>query len=151
MGAPFPCPHASNQNLIAMALEASLVFDENKNTKYRLLECEYEFTQSIDVTGRPSDRPRGGIIKATLVAPDDKDLVFHEWMFAKDHVKDGVIYFDVNKNSAFAEKKIFFYNAYCIGLREYFNDGNALPMYTEITIAAASLTFGSDCVFKMID
>lgn len=134
-----------------MALEANLVFDENKNTRYRLLECEYEFNQSIDVTGHPSDRPRGGIIKATLVSPDDKDLVFHEWMFAKDLVKDGVISFEVNKNSVFAPKKIYFRNAYCIGLREYFNDGNALPMYTEITIAASSLTFGNDCVFKMID
>ena len=44
-------------------------------------------------------------------------------------------------------------NAYCVGLREYFNDGNALPMYTEITIAAGQLLFGEgdDCVFRMID
>jgi hypothetical protein len=136
-----------------MALEATLVFDENKVKTYSLLECEYEFTQSLDITGRPSDRPRGGIIKATFVSPDDKDLVFHEWMFAKDLVKDGTVYFGVNKNSEFASKRIHFTNAYCVGLREYFNDGNSLPMYTEIAIAAGELTFGDgdDCVFKMID
>ncbi|MBP5327283.1 MAG: hypothetical protein J6Y98_05165 [Bacteroidales bacterium] len=136
-----------------MALEATLVFDEKKGTEYRLLECSYEFSQSLDITGRPSDRPRGGIIKVAIVAPDDSDLIFHEWMFAKDLVKDGVIRFDVNKNSVFAPKKIRFKNAYCVGLREYFNDGNALPMYTEITIAAGQLLFGEgdDCVFRMID
>lgn len=131
-----------------MALQSNLIIE---GTTYSLLECDYEFTQSVDITGRPSDRPRGGVLRLTLVSPDDLDLRFHEWMREKDLVKDGDIILTVNKNGEFANKKIHFENAYCIRLHEYFNDANALPMYMEISLMAESLEFGKDCIFKMID
>lgn len=115
------------------------------------MECDYEFTQAIDITGRPSDRPRGGIIRMTFVSPDDSDMLFHEWMKEKDLVKDGDIILTVNKNGVFGNKTIHFQDACCIRLHEYFNDANALPMYTEVSIMAGSITFGDDCTFKMID
>lgn len=131
-----------------MALKSTLTIEKKT---YSLLECDYEFTQAIDITGRPSDRPRGGILRLTLVSPDDSDLLFHEWMKEKDLVKDGDIILTVNKNGDFADKRIHFTDAYCIRLHEYFNDANALPMYTELSIMAGSITFGDDCTFKMID
>lgn len=131
-----------------MALESKLIVERNE---YSLLECDYEFTQAIDITGRPSDRPRGGILRLTFVTPDDSDLIFHEWMKEKDLVKDGDIILKVNKNGEFADKTIHFTDAYCIRLHEYFNDANSMPMYTEISIMAGTITFGKDCTFKMID
>lgn len=131
-----------------MALESKLIIE---NRHYSLLECDYEFTQSVDITGRPSDRPRGGVLRLTFVSPDDSDMRFHEWMKEKDLVKDGDIILTVNKNGEFAQKRIHFENAYCIRLHEYFNDANALPMYTEISIMAESIKFGNNCTFKMID
>ena len=131
-----------------MALESFLTVDKKT---YSLLECEYEFTQAMDITGRPSDRPRGGIINLVLVSPDDTDLLFHEWMCEKDEVKDGDILLKVNSQGTFAKKSIHFTDAYCIRLYEYFNSNNSMPMYTKISIMAGSITFGDDCEFKMID
>ena len=131
-----------------MALTAELTID---NRRYGILECEYEFNQSIDITGRPSDRPRGGVINLVIVSPDDSDLTFHEWMRDKDTTKDGTIVLAVNRDSVNAPKTIKFEEAYCIRLYEYFNDNNALPMYTKLSIIASSITFGGDCEFKMID
>ena len=115
------------------------------------MECEYEFSQTIDITGRPSDRPRGGVIHLVIVSPDDTDLTFHEWMREKDEVKDGTIILNVNSQGSFAKKTINFTDAYCIRLYEYFNSNNSLPMYTKVSIMASSITFGKDCEFKMID
>ena len=120
---------------------------------YTILECEYEFNQAVDVTGRPSDRPRGGLINLVIVSPDDSDLTFHEWMFDKESTKDGHIAFTVNisENTLTANKTLTFEDAYCVRLYEYFNNGNSIQMYTKISIMANSITFGKDCTFKMID
>lgn len=131
-----------------MALLAELRID---NRRYSVLECEYEFTQETDVTGRPSDRPRGGVINIVLMAPDDSDVSMHEWMREKDMTKDGVLTLFVNRDSVKAPKTIKFENAYCIRLYEYFNDNNTLPMYLKLSIMAGKITFGSDCEFRMID
>lgn len=131
-----------------MALESFLSVDKKT---YSLLECEYEFTQAVDVTGRPSDRPRGGVINLVIVSPDDTDMTFHEWMREKDEVKDGDIILNVNSQGSFAKKTIHFADAYCIRLYEYFNNSNSLPMYTKISLMATAMTFGDNCEFKMID
>jgi len=131
-----------------MALLAKLHIDDHE---YSVMECEYEFTQAVDVTGRPSDRPRGGVVHLVIVAPDDSDLSLHEWMRDKDTTKDGTICLQVNRDSIKADKTIKFEEAYCIRLYEYFNDNNAMPMFMKISIMAGSLTFGGSCVFNMID
>ncbi len=131
-----------------MALTADLYID---NRRYSVLECEYEFNQSVDVTGRPSDRPRGGVINVVIMSPDDSDLTMHEWMRDKDTTKDGSLVLYVNRDSVNAQKTIKFEEAYCIRLYEYFNNNNSLPMYTKLSIMAGNIIFGGDCAFKMID
>ena len=131
-----------------MALYAELNVD---NRRYSVMECEYEFTQAVDITGRPSDRPRGGLIHVVILSADDSDLMLHEWMRDKDTTKDGTITMYVNRDSVNAPKTIHFQDAYCVRLYEYFNDNNSMPMYTKLSIMAGTLTFGEDCEFKMID
>jgi hypothetical protein len=133
-----------------MALNAKLIIEQRE---YSVMECEYEFNQSVDVTGRPSDRPRGGVINVVILSPDDSDLSLHEWMRDKDTTHDGKILFLVNKDSVDAIKTVRFEEAYCIRLYEYFNDNNTLPMYTKLSIMAGRILFGKndDCLFQMVD
>jgi len=137
-------------NFTIMALYAKLTIE---GRQYNVMECEYEFTQAVDITGRPSDRPRGGMLHVTIQSPDDKDLMLHEWMRDKDTTRDGTLVMYVNRDSVNAPKTIKFQDAYCVRLYEYFNDNNNLPMYTKLGIMAGTLTFGGDdeCEFKMID
>ncbi|MFZ4398506.1 MAG: type VI secretion system tube protein TssD [Bacteroidales bacterium] len=132
-----------------MALKADLNID---NKTYNIIECDYEFTQIVDhQTGRPSDRPRGGIINVILSSPGDADLKLHEWMRDKNTSKNGTITLTVNVNNIDVPKTIKFENAYCIRLYEYFNNTNSVQMYTKISILAGTITFGSNCHFTMFD
>lgn len=131
-----------------MALTATLRID---NHSYYVMECDYEFSQEVDFTGRPSDRPRGGLINLVISAPDDNDLGFHEWMFDKNLTKDGEIELVINKDSIDKHRIISFKDAYCVRLYEYFNNNNPLQMYMKIGIMAGSIIFGQDCEFNMID
>lgn len=134
-----------------MALDSKLIIE---NRQYNVLECEYEYTQAVDITGRPSDRPRGGMINIIIAAPDDSDLMFYEWMRDKNATKEGQIALKVNKDNWDANKSIFFKDAYCIRLYEYFNNNNSIQMYMKISIMAGSIIFGNKnngCEFINID
>ena len=133
-----------------MALTGILTID---SAKYEVLECEYEFTQAVDHTGRPTDRTRGGMINVVIVAPDDNDLSLHEWMRDKDTTKDGTIKLVVNQGNVFKDKTIKFKDAYCVRLYEYFNNNNSVQMYLKLSMMAGTVAFGAsgDCEFTMID
>ena len=133
-----------------MALTGILTID---STKYEVLECEYEFTQAVDHTGRPTDRTRGGMINVVIVAPDDNDLSLHEWMRDKDTTKDDTIKLVVNQGNVFKDKTIKFKDAYCVRLYEYFNNNNSVQMYLKLSMMAGTVAFGAsgDCEFTMID
>lgn len=131
-----------------MALVGKLKI-ESEN--YDILECEYEFTQAVDHTGRPTDRPRGGLINIVICAPANDNLMLHEWMRDKDAVKDGTINLTVNSNNEDKPKTIEFKDAYCVRLYEYFNNNNSVQMYTKLSIMAGTVVFGDNCEFTLID
>lgn len=122
-----------------------------ENKEYDILECEYEFTQAVDHTGRPTDRTRGGLINIVISAPDDDNLMLHEWMRDKDAVKDGTINLTVNSNNVDKPKTIEFKDAYCVRLYEYFNNNNSVQMYLKLSIMAGIVVFGKSCTFTLID
>lgn len=131
-----------------MALAGKLKIESKE---YDILECEYEFTQAVDHTGRPTDRTRGGLINIVIVAPDDDNLVFHEWMRDKDTTKDGSINLTVNNNNVDKPKTIEFKDAYCVRLYEYFNSNNSVQMYMKLSMMAGTVKFGDSCEFSLID
>ena len=47
---------------------------------YGVVECAYEFNQSIDDTGKPVTRPKGGQITFVMPATSDDDLFFYKWI-----------------------------------------------------------------------
>ncbi len=131
-----------------MALTGTLTIESKQ---YNILECEYEFTQTVNHTGRPTDRTRGGLINIVIVAPDDNDLMLHEWMRDKDTTKDGTISLCVNQDSKFCDKTIEFKDAYCVRLYEYFNNNNSVQMYLKLSMMAGTVIFGKSCEFTLID
>lgn len=111
---------------------------------YGVVECAYDFSQSLDDTGKPTSRPKGGTITFVIPSTSDDDLFFYNWMFNKTQVYNGIFKFCVyttrNKQSY---KTVFFTNAYCVSLKDYFNDNDSKLMYTTVTISAEIIRIGT--------
>lgn len=131
-----------------MALQGYLKILDGTDRTYGVVECEYEFTQTVDDTGKPTSRPMGGQITFVMPATSDDDVFFYKWMIHKTEVKSGLFRFCVySHNNKRSFKTIQFINAYCIRLKDYFNDNDQKLMYTTITISAEVLRIGvSDSV-----
>ncbi len=111
---------------------------------YGVVECAYEFNQSIDDTGKPVTRPKGGQITFVMPSTSDDDLFFYKWMFNKTEVKAGIFRFVVySKSNKRSFKTVEFANAYCISLKDYFNDNDSKLMYTTITVSAEIIRIGT--------
>lgn len=131
-----------------MALLATLNID---SSQYSLYNCDYKLTQSIDITGRPNDRPRGGVIHFTIASLPDKNLFFYKWMRDNQTIHDGEIIFPINYDGGIAEKHLKFKDAYCIGLQEHYEKGEDNAMTMQITLSAGTITFGDNCEFIFIE
>ena len=129
-----------------MAIQGILKFSEQR--KYNIVECSYEFNQTIDETGKPVSRPKGGTITFVMPATSDDDPFFYKWMFNKTEVKNGEFKFVVftNQNNQ-SYKNVAFKNAYCISLRDYFNDNDSRLMYTTVTISAERIIISNSAEF----
>lgn len=116
------------------------------NRAYGVVECEYEFAQSVDDTGKPTTRTKGGLIKFVMPATSDDDQFFYKWMFNKTQVYSGEFRFRIFSNeNLVSQKTIKFTKAYCIALKDYFNynDENNRLMYTTVTISAEKIQIGA--------
>lgn len=124
-----------------MALQGSLKIG---GREYGVVECAYEFSQSIDETGKPVSRPQGGSITFVTPATSDDDLFLYKWMFNKTEVKSGTFKFCVYSTAGkLSYKTVSFDNAYCISLKDYFNDNDSKLMYTTVTISAEIIRIGT--------
>ncbi len=124
-----------------MALQGELTIG---GRKYGIVECAYEFSQSVDDTGKPTSRTQGGQITFVMPATSDDDLFFYKWMFNKTEVKSGYFRFVVySNNNNRSYKTLEFTNAFCINLKDYFNDNDSKLMYTTITIFSELIRIGS--------
>lgn len=124
-----------------MALQGSLKIG---GKQYGVVECSYEFNQSVDDTGKPVSRPKGGTITFVTPSTSDEDVFFYKWMFNKTEVKAGIFRFCVySQDNKRSFKSVEFANAYCIGLRDYFNDNDSKLMYTTVTISAEIIRIGT--------
>ena len=122
-----------------MALQGNLIVD-GASDGYGIVECAYEFNQLTDESGKPTSRPRGGIITFVTPTPKDGDTLFYQWMFNKTQTHSGKFIFVVYaKNNTRCNKTIKFENAYCVGLKEYFNNSDSRLMYTTVTISAEKI------------
>lgn len=108
-----------------------------------MVECAYSFHQAMDETGKPVSRTQGGTITFVMPSSSDDDLFFYRWMFNKTEVQSGyfrfIVFSNDNKQSF---KTIEFINAYCVELKDYFNDNDSKLMYTTVTISAQIIRIG---------
>lgn len=112
--------------------------------EYGIVECEYEFSQSVDDTGKPTTRTMGGTIRFVMPTTSDDDQFFYKWMFNKTAVYSGTFRFCVfSDDNRRKYKTVEFTNAYCIGLKDYFCDHDSKLMYTTITISAEVIRVGT--------
>lgn len=108
------------------------------------MECEYEFTQNVDQTGKPTARPEGGIIKIVIPSTNDDDMFFYNWMFHKSEAKSGILRFRLyTTDNKISYKTVSFANAYCIYLHDFFSDQDSKLMYTTIKISAQVIRVGA--------
>ena len=113
-----------------------------ENKEYKILECEYEFTQPVSVIGHPTGYPRGGLIHLTIVSPDNSDLFLHNWMQIAAEHKDGRIDFTVVNMEKSSTKTLRFKRGYCVRLYEFFNANADMQMQSQITVSAVEISFG---------
>lgn len=125
-----------------MAIQAKLSINGDSK-EYNILECVYDFHQAIDDTGKPVSRPQGGTITFVTPTTSDDDLFFYKWMFNKTEVQSGIFRFTVYSNDNMPYyKTLEFENAYCIELKDYFNNTDSKLMYSTITISAQVIRIG---------
>lgn len=111
---------------------------------YGIVECEYEFSQIVDDTGKPTTRTKGGIITFVMPATCDDDQFFYKWMFDKTLVYSGSFKFCVFSNDNQKRyKTVEFTNAYCVGLKDNFNDKDSKLMYSKVTLSAEVIRVGT--------
>lgn len=130
-----------------MALQGNLTISGGKT--YGVVECAYDFRQTTDETGKPTSRPLGGNITFVMPSTSDDDTFFYKWMFNKTQVQSGefkfIVYTNDNRKSY---KTVSFLNAYCIELKDYFNDNDSKLMYTTVTISAQKIIIGNAAEFS---
>lgn len=123
---------------------AAAVEAHGEKSKYELVECEYEFYQSLDESGKPSSRPQSGLIKFVMPAQGDDDLFFYNWMFNRAEKHNGTIEMllstDDNKKKYL---HLYFEDAYMVNMYQYFNNNNSLLVRTKVTLSARKFTFGN--------
>lgn len=136
--------------VIGKKISSSAEFEAiDDKEKYELVECEYEFYQSLDESGKPSSRPQSGLIKFVMPAQDDYDLTFYNWMFNRADKYDGSIEMllstDDNKKKYM---HLVFEDAYMVNMYQYFNNNNSLLVRTKVTLSARKFTFGGSAIFE---
>ena len=116
---------------------------EINGRKYGIVECSYEIRQECDATGKPCGRCSTIAITFTMPATSNDDTFFYQWMCDLTGVYDGMFTFVVwSRQNRRVYKNIFFKDAYCISLRDYFNDSDSKLMYTTVTIVADLILIG---------
>lgn len=116
-----------------MSFLSQLTIDDDT---MNVLRCSFAFQQGSDVTGRPSQRPRGGQIKCSIESTNKTD--FLEWMISNDMTKDGEIVFFKRDNMS-SLKTVQFIGAYCLSYQEDFDAIGTEPLKTHIVISAKEI------------
>jgi hypothetical protein len=120
-----------------MTFKADLKFSDSK-FHYSIIECDYEFTQAIDETGKPCAKPRGGVITVVVESMSDPELI--QWMIATGNVRSGEIVFYKDDAAQKKLKTLSFKEAICILLHERFTRDTETPMHTTISFVAKELS-----------
>jgi len=116
-----------------MSFLSTLILDDEE---LNLLDCSFTFTQGIDYTGRPSEKPRGGQMRLLIEGTAKTD--FLEWMIQPNLTKKGTITF-YRRDTMSGLKKVEFSGAHCIEYTESFNSVDNEPLKIFLIISAEEI------------
>ncbi len=128
-----------------MAFNGYLEIDDKQ---YRMLNWNLHITQQMDINGRPTANPEGGLITVTVESTGEYD--FFEWVASPDMAKSGKITFQRRDNTS-SLKTFEFKNAYCVDYNEDYSSEGANPMILRIVLSANELKCGSANLIKHWD
>lgn len=120
-----------------MSFKADLFVGEQK---FKVLNCRYELSQSIDHKNKPSARPKGGLIMVRVECEGDNFLF--DWMASDTMVKSGHVVFYKRDNEMSKMREIVFTDAYCVNLAEDFSAKGSQPMIIDLVISAEKISLG---------
>jgi len=105
-----------------------------------VLTCNYDLTQEVDATGRPSSVTRGGRIMLTVESTADTDMF--EWMCNNFERKDGTVTF-LKRDTDAKQKELSFTEGYLVKYEEKFNAFDNMAMAESFTISAREIKLGN--------
>jgi hypothetical protein len=105
-----------------------------------VLTCNYDLTQEVDATGRPSSVTRGGRIMLTVESTGDTDMF--EWMCNNFERKDGTVTF-LKRDTDAKQKELSFTEGYLVKYEEKFNGLDNMAMAESFTISAREIKMGN--------
>lgn len=101
-----------------------------------ILQCAFRFSQSTDATGKPTSRPRGGIVNLTVESTGDTQLF--DWMVNPTQTKNGKVTF-YRRDTSSKLKVLEFTDAYCVDYNETYTSTGDHPMQIELVISALEI------------
>jgi hypothetical protein len=119
-----------------MAFKAKLKIN---GKEVNVLECNYDLSQEVDATGRPSSVTRGGRIRLTIESTGDSS--FFEWMVNNYERRNGTINF-LKRDTEAKMKQLKFTEGYMVKYQENFDHTNGKPLSESFTISAREITVG---------
>ena len=126
-----------------MSFLAKLELDDKT---YNVLECEYDFTQNIDETGKPKGMPYGGEISIRVESTGTPELL--NWMLDHNQTKDGKIVF-YRRDAMSKLQEVLFKKAFCIKYKEHCDAQGTEPLQIEIRLIAQGFDVGGVAHNKM--
>lgn len=119
-----------------MSFKATLQLDGKEHT---VLDCTFSFSQGIDHSGKPTAKPKGGVITLTIESNSETELF--DWMISSSQTKSGTIIF-YRRDALSKMKELKFTDAYCVDYRETFRADGENPMHIQLVLSAKSLALG---------
>jgi len=113
-----------------MSFLSKLELDGNS---YTILECQYNFVQPVDGTGKPKGMPKGGEIIIKIESTGNPELL--DWMLDHNQVKNGKIIF-YRRDAMSKLQELSFEKAFCVNFTEYFNALDNQPLQIKMHLVA---------------
>lgn len=119
-----------------MSFLATLKMEE---AELNVLECSFEYNVDYDPNGRPTSRPRGGLIY--LEVESSTSFNFFSWLMGADNgdYKNGEITF-FKRDMMSSYKTMQFHDAACVHYKEVFSSVGEVPMKTSVVISAQEIS-----------
>jgi hypothetical protein len=124
-----------------MSFKAELKFNDSKNV-YTVIDCDYEFTQDTDSSGKPCGITKFGRISVTVETISDPVLI--KWTLGSANIRSGSITFFKDDSGKAKLKSLNFKQAVCVYLHERFTSYGENPMITELAFVAQEVSIDGE-------